>query len=84
MSAWKSLGKDVERDLREAAESVRGAFAASDPRDIAEGAAEFAQTIVECAVTPIAAFLSGLPRAIDAVAWKRGRPSPASDWDDES
>jgi hypothetical protein len=84
MSEWKSWSKQFERDMREAAEGVREAFASGDPHDIAEGAAEFAQTIVECAVTPVAAFLGGLPRAMDLGSWKGARAWSRGAWDDEA
>lgn len=84
MSEWKSWSKQFERDMRDAAESVRAAFAASDLDDIAGGATEFARTIVECAVTPVAAFLGGLPRAMDIESCKGARRSPGRAWDDEA
>jgi hypothetical protein len=84
MNEWKSWSKQFERDMREAAEGVRAAFSSGDPHDIAEGAAEFAQTIVECAVTPVAAFLGGLPRAMDLGSWKGARAWSRGAWDDEA
>ncbi len=84
MSEWKSWSKQFERDLRGAMESVRGSFAAGNVQEIAESAAEFAQTIAECAITPVAAFLAGLPRVLDGGACSEPRRANASDWDDES
>ena len=55
-----------------------------DAQEIAESAAEFAQTIAECAITPVAAFLAGLPRVLDGGACSEPRRANASDWDDES
>lgn len=83
MSEWKSWSREFEREMRGAAASVRAAFAAADLDDIASGAAEFAQTIVECAVTPLAVFLGGLPRAMDLGSWK-GACSDSRAWDDEA
>ncbi len=83
-SEWKALGKDFERDMREAFESVRDAVAIGDARDLADNAAEFAQTIAECALMPVMTFLGGLPRAVDAENWSGWRrwASPRA-WDDE-
>ncbi len=84
MNEWRSWSQEFERDLRDTVESVRAAFAEGDPHDIAEGAAEFAQTIVECAVTPVAAFLHGVPRAMDFGSWKGARAWSRGEWDDEA
>ncbi len=85
MSEWKTWSKQFERDLRDAMESMSGSFAEGDAQDIAEGAADFAQTIVECAVTPFVAFLGGLPRAMDFGVWTSShRWSGVRDWDDEN
>lgn len=84
MSEWKSWSKQFERDLRGVMESVRGSFAAGDAREIVDNAAEFAQTIAECAITPVAAFLAGLPRVLDGGACAEPRRANAGDWDDES
>lgn len=85
MSEWKSWSKQVERDLRDAMESARDAFSASgNAHEIVDGAAEFAQTIAECAITPVAAFLAGLPRVLDGGARSEPRRANVSDWDDES
>ena len=84
MSEWKSWSKQFEKDMREAFESVRDAVAAGDAQEIAEGATDFAQTIIECAAVPMMAFLVGLPRAMDAGSWSglRGRMR-CDKWDDE-
>jgi hypothetical protein len=84
MNEWKLWSKQFERDMRDAFESVRAAVSESDATEIADGATEFAQTIIECAVLPVAAFLAGLPRTIDADAWKSPRrwKTAARDWDD--
>jgi hypothetical protein len=84
MSEWKSWSRQFERDLRGAVEGVRGSFAAGDAHEILENAAEFAQTIAECAITPVAAFLAGLPRMMDGGACSEPQRANASDWDDES
>ena len=83
MSEWKSWSKQFERDLRSAMESVRGSFAAGDAHEVVENAAEFAQTIAECAITPVAAFLAGLPHMLDGRACSEPRRANASDLDDE-
>lgn len=84
MSEWKSWSKQFERDLRDALESVRGSFAVADAHDLVENAAEFAQTIAECAIIPVAAFLAALPRMLDGGACSESRWAKAGDWDDES
>ena len=73
MNEWKSWSKQFEKDIREAFESVRDAVAAGDAQEIAEGATDFAQTIIECAAMPVMAFLTGLPRAMDFGSWKGAR-----------
>ncbi len=83
MSEWKSWSRQFERDMRDAAESVREAFAAGDPGVIAEGAVDFARTIVECAVAPVAVLLGGLPQAMDIPSWGSGhRRRDGREWDD--
>lgn len=84
MSEWKSWSKQFERDMREAAASVRAAVTSSDIDEVAAGATDFARTIAECAVAPIAAFLSGLPRSMD-FEWKgAGRRADGREWNDEA
>ena len=83
MNEWKTWSKQFEGDMREAMESVRDAVHAGDPLVIAEGAVEFAQTIVECAAAPVAAMLGGLPRAMDFASWKGARSwAGRREWDD--
>jgi hypothetical protein len=63
---------------------VRDAVAAGDAQEIAEGATDFAQTIIECAAMPVMAFLAGLPRALDAGSPSGWRNWARCDkWDDE-
>ena len=73
MHEWKTWSEQFERDMRDALESVRDAVDAGDPQVMAEGAVEFAQTILECAVAPVAAMLGGLPRSMDFASWKGAR-----------
>ncbi len=83
MNEWKTWSKQFEKDMRDAFESVRDAVAAGDAGDLADGATEFAQTIIECAVTPLAAFLGGLPRSMDFASWKGARSwANCEAWDD--
>lgn len=83
MSEWKTWSRQFERDIRDAMESVRDAIEAGDPRVMAEGAVEFAQTILECAIAPVAAMLGGLPRAMDFASWKGARRwADKREWDD--
>ncbi len=83
MNEWKTWSKQFERDMRDATESVRSAIEAGDPQVLTEGAVEFAQMIVECAVTPVAAMLGGLPRSLDVASWKGAlRWADRRAWDD--
>ena len=75
MGERTSWGKQFERDMRDAAESVRAAFAGADRTEIVQGAAEFARTIAECAVVPLGVFLEGLSRAKGARAMARASES---------
>lgn len=83
MSEWETWSRQFERDMLEAMESVRDAVRTGDLDVVAEGAVEFAQTIVECAVAPVAAMLGGLPRAMDFASWRGARSwAGGREWDD--
>jgi hypothetical protein len=78
MSGWKTWKKQIEQDWRDAGGPD------VDISAMAANVAEFAEAIAECAVAPVAAFVAGLPRALDLGTWMTPSPRAAGEWDDES